>query len=206
MGVRVATGGDLLAAAVADPQRGRVLGAQLATQWVGARHGLRMQRPVEQRQRLGDRRVGRLPVAYGLAQPALSLLARIERFRRPHGGHPGKRGRRRLGPGLASPRFAPPAPQHGGRGDGFDHQHPLTRLVASEVAAVRKSELAGELELDESEELAQLPLCPSGSANRDGAVRTRGFWMPSSRLVSRSHCFGPSRALNSSPKAPPSGR
>ncbi len=69
-----ATGGHLLAAAMADPDRRSPLGAQFGAERIGARDRVRVQHPVEQGERLGDRGVAHLLGGSGLLEPALRVL------------------------------------------------------------------------------------------------------------------------------------
>jgi hypothetical protein len=156
-----APGGDLLAAAVADPGRDRALGARFGDPRVRGRGRLGVQRPVEQLDPLGEERVDRLLGGGRIGEPAVRLLGAPERLVGADRGSPGQRQRRRLLAGLRLLWPAAAAPARRCRPEREDDEDALPApRAADEVAPVRQREPTGELELRESEELGQAPDSP----------------------------------------------
>ncbi len=189
--------GDLLAGAVADARDQRVRGAHLAPERVRRGDPARVQRAVEDRQRVARRRLR--AVARGRGEPRL----RAGRVLQPPGGHDGRArdvDRRGAVRGRAGPAARPAR-----RGEPADHHHLLgvvAREAAHDVAPRIGSEPPGELPLDEAEVRgrrysplwAGLARLPALTAYCDGCSSTFGLSIWSSRSMSLIHCSGLSAA------------
>ena len=153
--------GDLVAGAVAEPgrrapvprARRRRAGPAVASWWAcSARLTIR--------ERLVDELVARSSVeSCRRASQASASSSLLERPRADHGqrGSPAPSGPASLGARCGLPRRAPAAPQPRGEpASAADDEHVLglARRRADEVAAVAGAEPAGEVELDEGEEVA----------------------------------------------------
>ncbi|HEX3239069.1 MAG TPA: hypothetical protein VHR18_02905 [Solirubrobacterales bacterium] len=121
---------------------------------IGGRDRLRVQGAVEQGDAVGDEDVGGVLGLGRGVEPGLGLLDRREGREGADRGGAGERQRFRLGAGIGSSRS--PASPGGGRRSAErlydeDALGAVLELVTGQVAAVRKRQRAGEIELRESE-------------------------------------------------------
>ena len=183
--------GHLLAGAVAHAadQRARRVGVRRPR--VAGRQAVPGHGPVEQRQRLVDHPV----VAERLREPRVGGLELPER-----GGVDHRRARHLDGDGtvlgLPRPRAAAALARRVEAADDEDLPGVIAGEAAGDVASGLGPQPARELPLDEPEprQGGYSPLCASddlvGTANFEGVLRTVGFSIWPSRLISLIHCLG----------------
>jgi hypothetical protein len=143
----------LLAAAVAEPHGGGMLGRERLAEMVGGGDRPGVEGAVEQADALGEQPVGLLLGGERRPQPALGVLGVLEGGEGPDRGGPRQRQRRRLGTGLGRLRAAAPAARGGRRPERLQDEDALLRAgsPAREVAPVGQRQRPGEIELRESE-------------------------------------------------------